>query len=133
MRRLFLAIGLCVSAQGAIATEAPPPLDPCRTGAQRLSRVELFFGVPASATRGWRRFLANTVTRRFPAGLTVIEAKGQWRGAHGLDHEASRVVTIIYRRDDDSDAKIEAIRTAYKTVFKQQSVLRVDTLVCASF
>ena len=102
-----------------------------------MARVELFFGTgpgsPSDARRAWRRFLAQTVTPRFPDGLTVVEAAGQWRGSHGLERETSRLMIILYRPDATSDDRIEAIRSAYRIRFRQQSVLRADTTACVSF
>jgi hypothetical protein len=74
------------------------------------------------------------VTPRFPDGLTVLSGYGQWRGPSGtIAKEPSRELLIWYRRNDRTDAEIEAIRQAYKTKFAQESVLRVDGLSCASF
>ena len=108
----------------------------CRAGSRPLARVELYFGTGYAFHRqqeAWRDFVASVVTPLFPDGLSVFEGAGQWRGAHGITREASRMMIIIYRPDGHSDAKIEAIRAIYKARFKQQSVLRVDTTACVGF
>jgi hypothetical protein len=128
MRRRLVGLVLCLLASDA--TAAPT----CRTGSQRMSRVELYFGAGAHAGRGaWQDFLARVVTPRFPQGLTELEGRGQWRGPRGLQRETSRVIVIVYRPDPTSDGKIEAIRSRYKARFRQTSVLRVDTTACVSF
>ena len=43
------------------------------------------------------------------------------------------MLVIWYRRAADSEAKIEAIRAAYKARFGQESVMRVDGVSCVSF
>lgn len=43
------------------------------------------------------------------------------------------MMIIIYRPDRSSDARIEAVRSAYKMRFGQKSVLHVESAVCASF
>ena len=113
-------------AMGAPAHAACPP------GRESLAKVELYFGAPEPAS-AWRRFLANIVTPRFPNGLTVLDGYGQWRGANGTAHEATRVLVIFYRPDATSDARIETIRRLYKRRFRQLSVLRADTSACVAF
>ena len=34
----------------------------------------------------WASFLADTATPRFPNGLTVLDARGQWRDPGGVLH-----------------------------------------------
>lgn len=103
-----------------------------------MARVELIFG--ASLRRGevgrraFAGFIAKEVTPRFPDGLSVFDGRGQWRDPSGrLIREPSRLILIFYEPDARSDAEIEAIRTAYKNRFKQQSVMRVDGWACVSF
>jgi hypothetical protein len=99
-----------------------------------MARVELFFGAAAVSKAAWAEFLAREVTPRFPDGLTVFDARGQWRGPSGrIGREASRVLLVWYAPAADADARIEAIRTAYMRRFHQRSVLRVDGEDCLSF
>ena len=59
----------------------------------------------------WRAFIETEVTPRFPDGLTVLTAYGQWRGRSGeIAREPSRVLVIWHRRGADGEADIEAIR-----------------------
>jgi hypothetical protein len=74
----------------------------------------------------WRAFVADEVTPRFPEGLTIWRAEGQWRGPDGaIVREPSLVIEILHRPDLRIDEKIVAIAEAYKTRFKQDAVLRV--------
>ncbi len=112
----------------------------CRTTAKPLVRRELLFGSEPKNTfpisdEEWAAFLAAEVTPRFPDGLTVLTGYGQWRDAKGtLVKETSRLLLIWYAPQADGDTSIEAIRTAYKTRFGQDSVLRADGApACVSF
>jgi len=110
----------------------------CRGGAAPLARVELLFGTSRKdggtvAEADWQAFLDTEVTPRFPAGLTVLSATGQWLSGDGVRKEGSRVLLIFYRRAADSEDKIEAIRNHYKARFQQESVLRVDGRACVAF
>jgi hypothetical protein len=82
----------------------------------------------------WEDFLATEVTPRFPEGFTVLDGKGQWRDAKGdISREPSKVLVVIRAADKGSDAKLEEIRKAYRERFRQESVLRTDSAVKASF
>jgi hypothetical protein len=97
-------------------------------------RTELFFGSerpnkPEVSDVEFKQFLDENVTPRFPDGLTVLKGFGQFREADGkIVQESSFVLILLYPRETlrDSSAKIEEIRTLYKDIFEQESVLRVD-------
>ena len=64
----------------------------------------------------------------------MLTGYGQWRSSvGGRAKEKSRVLVIWYRPAADSEARIEAIRSAYKARFGQESVMRVDGVSCVSF
>jgi hypothetical protein len=115
------------------------PAAACPATASAMTRLELLFGMGrkqgGEVSEGeWRTFLDEEVTPRFPEGLTVLAASGQWRGKAGdVTKEPSRMLLIWYVPGPDSEAKIGAIRAAYKARFEQDSVLRVDALSCVSF
>jgi hypothetical protein len=95
-------------------------------------KTELYFG-PIDHD-DWNDFLAKTVTPRFPQGLTWFDVHGQWRDSSGTVRELnSRLLILIYPRTIAADRSIEKIRSAFKTQFHQQSVLRVTEKVEASF
>ena len=111
----------------------------CSRPARLMARVELLFGTALAegqplADKDWQQFVDEEVTPRFPEGLTELAGRGQWRRPDGvISHEPSRVLLIWYSPAIAKDADIEAIRTAYKTRFKQLSVMRVDSVNCVSF
>ena len=111
----------------------------CSRPARLMGRVELFFGATRAdgqplADQDWQKFVDEEVTPRFPEGLTELVGRGQWRRPDGvITHEPSRLLLIWYSPATNKDADIEAILDAYKTRFKQLSVMRVDGVNCVSF
>ncbi len=79
-------------------------------------------------------FLAEIVTPRFPAGFTISAAEGQWRSdaTAAIVRESSRILLIV-RRDGENESGIAALIDAYKTRFRQESVLRLDVKSIARF
>ena len=102
-------------------------------------RTELFFGTdkpgPDVTEYQFSRFVNETVTPRFPDGLTVLSGNGQWKSDGKIVRERSKLVIILYPADGaaDSGKKIEEIRSAYEKQFQQESVLRTDSTEQVSF
>ena len=101
--------------------------------------IDLLFGRGSGgltvSESAWTRFLAQEITPRFSDGLTVLDAAGQWRNPQGggILRERSKVVMIVTPDDSTVQERIDAIATAYKRQFKQQSVGIVMRAACASF
>jgi hypothetical protein len=139
MRALpFVAIAVWAAiAPAGIA--AAQPLE-CAGTLKPHQVAELFFGrkigTNGFVTRtAWRRFLAREVTPRFPDGLTVIEAYGQWRdpATMRISREPSTVVVIAMPGATADYARLNEIAEAYKTRFRQQSVGIIVRPACAAF
>ena len=82
----------------------------------------------------WDVFLEDTVTPRFPDGLTVLDARGQWRDSEGkILKERSKLLVILAPPSDDGMSLIDEISDEYERRFNQESVLRVIYDVCVSF
>ena len=82
----------------------------------------------------WRAFVDEHVTPRFPDGLTIVDASGQWRDRTGaVIREASKLVLILHPADEKSRRAIEEIRTLYRKLFDQESVLLMSTFSRVSF
>jgi hypothetical protein len=97
-------------------------------GCARQVQARLFFGLHGAtgmvSEPEWAQFLADTVTPRFPDGLTVFEASGQWRGPGSrLEREPARVVEIVHDDSPDTRRRIDQIVTIYKARHQQQSVM----------
>jgi Protein of unknown function (DUF3574) len=126
------ALGLVVVLAAGSST---PSLAACRGNQQSMLAAELLFGRGIVSEAAWARFLAREITPRFPDGLTVFDAAGQWRDpARGrIVRERSKVVLIVFRDDPQKQEHLDTIADAYKRRFKQQSVGIVIKPACASF
>jgi hypothetical protein len=82
----------------------------------------------------FQRFIDAEATPRLPDGFTVVAGNGQFKDASGtIVREEARVLIVLHAFEDTRSSKsIEKIRAAYKAMFQQQSVLRVDGESCAS-
>ena len=133
---LFL-LGLAGCASSSLLLR--PSVGACEAGDQSIVRDTLYFGrnrPNGGAVREaeWRRFLNETITPRFPDGLTVVKATGQWRNASGqIEREASEVVTVLHAGDPTARGKISEIIAEYRQRFDQEAVLRERAATCARF
>jgi hypothetical protein len=101
---------------------------------EKFIRTELYFGrnIPSGGTvseSDWQKFVDEVVTPRFPDGLTVLDADGQWRGKDGsIAREESKVIVLLYPRKQRKavNSRIEEIRSDYKKRFAQEAVMRID-------
>lgn len=121
----------------AYADTAPTGIS-CPASSMAMTRLELLFGRSkpdgTSVTDAeWKAFLDAQVTPLFPDGLTVLDGYGQWREGGVVKSEKSIMLVIWHPPGFGDEAKIEAIRAAYKSAFQQQSVMRVDGADCVSF
>jgi hypothetical protein len=137
-RRLWVlvtlgAVAACAAPPAAVA---PKPSTACEARDTALVRDVLYFGRnrPSGgevADADWERFLDEVVTPRFPAGLTVVEARGRWRGRSGtVESERTEVVTLLHAADSASQRAIEEIAMEYKRRFDQEAVLRERLGAC---
>jgi hypothetical protein len=93
---------------------------------------QLFFGrsIPAGggvvSDSAWGAFLREVVTPRFPAGLTVLHAEGQWRENDGrIVREESFVLEIVHPAGPAADADLREVAEEYKRRFRQEAVMRI--------
>lgn len=134
--RLFGLVALLLAAPPALAFQ---PFA-CPAGAAAMTSAELYFGRFIGDKLGvsdaeWARFVDEEATPRFPAGLTVLDAVGQYRGADGaLVKEPSKVLFLLFAPEDAAaPAKAAEIAEAYKRRFNQEAVLTVLRPTCAAF
>ena len=124
----FLALGL------AGCAIAPKPA--CPAGQAQLRTAQLFLSAkpPAKISdKDIRRFVDTEVTPRFPDGVTVVDGGGQWRGAENrLIREAAKVVMIVLPEKGDPAARVEAVRAAYRSKFRQDSVVVMPPPACVA-
>jgi hypothetical protein len=110
-------------------------------GAQRPGQIaELLFGRDIGNHVGvseaaWMRFVAREITPRFPDGLTITNAIGQWRdpASARVVREPSKRVEIALPGRADDESRLDAIVAAYKRRFHQHSVGVIVQSACISF
>ena len=113
--------------------------NPCPDGTEPYTEYRLFFGRGDADNRQvvsdqqWEGFLEDTITVEFPAGLTVLDAYGQYTNSAGSLVKEDTKVLIIFVPPDADSAGIDRIIEEYKQRFSQQGVLREVKATCASF
>ena len=132
-------VGASILAAGACALAlAPAALPNATSGCAPRMQERLFFGLNgpdgAIGDAEWEAFVQTVVTPRFPGGLTVLEATGQWQSRdRRVSREPSRVVEIIHDDSRDASRRISEIAAEYKARYRQESVLiaRARIEVCS--
>jgi hypothetical protein len=101
------------------------------TPASQLNRFYFGMNKPtggAVSEQAFNRFLQQEISSRFPEGLTLFEAKGQWQGANGkIEQENSRVVEIVCDDTPENRDKVDAIAAKYKALFSQEAVMVIKS------
>ena len=110
----------------------------CAVSEHRAQLAELYFGRNIgdrldNNNNNNRRFLDEELTPRFPDGLSVIDAAGQWRGQAGLVREPSKLVVIVLPGKPDDRTTLAAAANAYKARFRQEAVLSIVRDGCVGF
>ncbi len=96
-----------------------------------LIQDELYFGrnkpVGQVSNQDFQLFLQNEITPRFPDGLTVLDADGQFLGSNGIIKEKTKLLILIHSNSQEDQQEIQEIIDEYKKQFQQESVLRVTS------
>lgn len=107
---------------------------------QRMVQTDLYFGqsIPGGGMvthEEWNRFVQDYVSRVYKEGSTIVNATGGWYDpdAKKLITEPTYIITSLHKPSTSISKQIDSLRYWYKTLFKQQSVLRVDKKVKVSF
>jgi hypothetical protein len=140
--RIVLLLPLSVTllaASANIAQAQTPPLS-CHGAQQPKQVAELLFGRDVGGRLGvsktaWGRFVAQEITPRFPDGLTVTDAAGQWRDptTGAIEHEPAKRVEIVLPGNAEDEVQLEAVVDAYKRRFHQHSVGIIVRPACVAF
>ena len=134
-----LALFVVVPAIGLLAGCTVLP-QACAPPAESMVSAEVVFGRKIGDHIGvsesdFAAFLAREVTPRFPDGLTVIDARGQWRDTERgtVVREPSKLLHLTFRDEAVKRENLSAIVDAYKRQFRQQSVLVSLRTSCVTF
>ena len=127
---ILLGVGCTAAAQ-----------NPCPEGTDPFTELNVYFGQEKGSggtvtEEEWRAFLAETVTPRFPDGLTVLDARGQWfdTSEGRLYVESTKLLNVLVPADS-TDAGMESVRQisdTYKQRFDQQAVFITNLPACAT-
>lgn len=131
MKKLVL---LAMLALGACAQPGAPPV--CTAPLKPAVEINLYFGrdKPGGgevSDTEWAAFLNDTVTPRFPDGLSVLNVEGQSRSASGVSRERTKLLVVVVFDAPAHQARIAEVVAAYRSRFGQHSVFRSEQPVCA--
>lgn len=107
------------------------PKTEAATFTPQLIQEDLFFGRNISGGREvsdeqFQAFVNNAITPRFPLGLTIFDASGQFLNSSGtLVKERSKDVTLFVEDTVQNQIAVNDIARDYLQAFNQESVLRV--------
>jgi len=80
----------------------------------------------------WAAFLAESVTPRFPDGLSVLNVEGQHRDPTGrIVRERTKLLVVVVFDSPAHQGKVSEIVEAYNRRFGQHGVFRTEYPVCA--
>ena len=106
----------------------------------RMIETDLYFGQSRPdgsmiTEAEWNNFKQGYIDKVFRAGCSVINLKGNWydSSAHKLITEPSYMVIHDHKNSSAISKQIDSLCYWYKKIFSQQSVLRVDKKVKATF
>lgn len=108
--------------------------------ASRMVETNLYFGQSKPdggmiTETEWKSFKETRIDKVFKNGSTIISVTGNWLDpvSHKLITEPTYLVVYDYKKSARVSQQIDSLRYWYKTMFQQQSVLRVDKKVKMSF
>ena len=137
---LFIRMAAASMLALALTGAANAQLLDCLGGQRPTHVAELMFGRNIGARIGvseddFGRFVDREIMSRFPHGLTVFNAAGQWRveASDKIVREPSKIVQIVLPGRVDDVARLKEVVEAYKARFKQHSVGMIVRPACVSF
>jgi hypothetical protein len=125
---------------GACAQPGAPPV--CAAPLRPALEVDLYFGRDKRgggevSEAEWAAFLTDTVTPRFPDGLSVLNVEGQAREPQSgsqpgrIVHERTKLLVVVVFDAPAHRGKVREIIETYNSRFGQHSVFRSEQPVCA--
>ena len=112
----------------------------CADGGELWQEYRLFMGRGSGGAEvvsdaDWDVFLADTITPRFPDGLSVIDVAGQGTNADGtIERERTKMLLVLVPPADETALdRMNEIAAEYQQQFTQDAVLRVVAPACVAF
>lgn len=133
-RRLARAMVVAVSL-GACTQPGVPPA--CTAPLKPALEIELYFGRDRQgggevSEAEWAAFLTDSVTPRFPDGLSVLNVEGQAREPSGrIVRERTKLLVVVVFDSPAHQGRVREIVEAYNSRFGQHGVFRSEHPVCA--
>lgn len=134
------ALVFVVLALAGTACAPAGEVERCAAGAEPQVVATMYFGRNIGGELGvseeeWDAFVDAQITPRFPDGLTVADAAGQWRDpdSEEIVREPSKTLTVFLSEEAQGRAALDQIADAYKSQFQQQAVALVVETSCVSF
>jgi hypothetical protein len=124
----------CLLAAAARAQPSECPLGKPQQIAELMFGRKIGDRIAVSEAR-FATFVDREITPRFPDGLSIIAASGQWRDAklNRIVREPSKLVQIVLPGKDEDQQHLDEIAAAYKIRFRQQSVGIIVRPACVAF
>jgi hypothetical protein len=133
-RRLIEAAVVAVSL-GACAQPGAPAV--CTAPLKPAREIDLYFGRDKQgggevSEAEWASFLTDSVTPRFPDGLSVLNVEGQARESSGrIVRERTKLLVVIVFDAPAHQGRVREIVQAYNGRFGQHGVFWSEHPVCA--
>ena len=125
-----VAVSLGACAQPGALAVCTAPLKPAR-------EIDLYFGRDKQgggevSEAEWASFLTDTVTPRFPDGLSVLNVEGQARESSGrIVRERTKLLVVVVFDAPAHQGRVREIVQAYNGRFGQHGVFWSEHPVCA--
>jgi Protein of unknown function (DUF3574) len=107
---------------------------------KKMIQTELYFGLSQNngniiADSVWNNFMQKEVTKVFSTGFTVIHSEGKWvdERYRQIHSEPSRIISSVGTMTPVLSLQIDSLREKYKSLFLQESVLRIDKKASINF
>jgi uncharacterized protein DUF3574 len=107
---------------------------------QKFVETNLYFGLSKDngtliSDSAWNVFAENNIAETFDRGFTILTSEGKWldNKSGKVYTEPSRVVISVNKMNHQLSQRIDSLRSTYKKIFQQQSVLRTDKKVTVNF
>ena len=122
MTRIWLALTLLLA------------FAPLGAQADEMVETKLYFGLNYDGgtvnKAQWKKFMTEDVTPRFPDGLTIVSAKGQFKDKYGsVIREDMKLLIIVHPQTEKTAKDIAALKAIYIERFKQISVFHTESVV----